>query len=269
MYTAPEADRLTPSPTDSPRSHQIVPGARYTMQPFFQDQLVQNLPQNRFYGGGERAVPQTEGFLSAPRPDDAASQRWLVASLQQGGASCGAASNALEPAPYEGEYPGPLLPYGLRSLTAPGLSYYPDPPYGGWSSGRGPYQRRAPGPPWSPRPGAGGFPEDSESKDKPRAPEDPGKGGAISAWTDTLTPALTPALALNKPDLGLFCKRRRLSPDGSVTPEVKCEDMDSTTTVQGGPYSKGGGPYSKGGGAYSKDGPYRGPQACYSFYTVP
>lgn len=32
MYTAPESDRLTPSPTDSPRSHQIVAGARYAMQ---------------------------------------------------------------------------------------------------------------------------------------------------------------------------------------------------------------------------------------------
>ncbi|KAM9023168.1 eomesodermin homolog isoform 1-T1 [Ara ararauna] len=49
MYTASENDRLTPSPTDSPRSHQIVPGARYSVQPFFQEQFVNNLPPARFY----------------------------------------------------------------------------------------------------------------------------------------------------------------------------------------------------------------------------
>ncbi|XP_068009072.1 eomesodermin homolog isoform X2 [Melanerpes formicivorus] len=51
MYTASENDRLTPSPTDSPRSHQIVPGARYSVQPFFQEQFVNNLPPARFYNG--------------------------------------------------------------------------------------------------------------------------------------------------------------------------------------------------------------------------
>ncbi|CAL8289474.1 unnamed protein product [Merluccius merluccius] len=279
MYTAPEGDRLTPSPTDSLRSHQIVPGARYAMQPFFQDQFVNNLPQNRFYsGGGERAVPQTNGFLSASQPEDAASQRWFVASMQQGSTNGGATPNKLELTPYEAEYPGPLLPYGLKSLsmqTSHALSYYPDSPFSsvaaaGWGpTGRGPFQRKvtAPSLPWSPRPSptaAAGFPEDSESKDKPPAQEDMSEsassgGGLISAWTDTQTPALIP----DKPDSGTYaggCKRRRLSlggttADGHSPTDVKCEDLGPAATIHSSPYSK--------------EGPHRGLPAYYSFYTSP
>ncbi|CAL8248614.1 unnamed protein product [Lota lota] len=284
MYTAPDGDRLTPSPNDSPCSHQIVPGARYAMQPFFQDQFVNNLPPNRFYGGGgggcggERAVPQTNGFLSSSQAEDASSQRWFVASMQQAASNGGVAPNKLELTPYEGEYPGPLHPYGLKSLSMPtsahALSYYPDSPFSGvgaagWSAGRGPYQRKgtAPGLPWSPRPSptaAAGFPEDLEGKDKPHAREDAsekggGGGGLISAWTDTPTPAL----ALDKPDTGAYaagCKRRRLSLEGSTAnghspTEVKCEDLGPATTIHSGPYSK--------------DGPPRVLPAYYSFYTSP
>ncbi len=43
MYTAPESDRLTPSPTDSPRvAQQMSPAPAIAMQPFFQDQFVNN-----------------------------------------------------------------------------------------------------------------------------------------------------------------------------------------------------------------------------------
>ncbi|XP_064025771.1 eomesodermin homolog isoform X2 [Pogoniulus pusillus] len=67
MYTASENDRLTPSPTDSPRSHQIVPGARYSVQPFFQEQFVNNLPPSRFYNGwGSRASYQRKMTTGLP-----------------------------------------------------------------------------------------------------------------------------------------------------------------------------------------------------------
>ncbi|XP_071416278.1 eomesodermin homolog isoform X2 [Pithys albifrons albifrons] len=67
MYTASENDRLTPSPTDSPRSHQIVPGARYSVQPFFQEQFVNNLPPARFYNGwGSRGSYQRKMTAGLP-----------------------------------------------------------------------------------------------------------------------------------------------------------------------------------------------------------
>uniref|UniRef100_A0AAV2MBK2 T-box domain-containing protein n=1 Tax=Knipowitschia caucasica TaxID=637954 RepID=A0AAV2MBK2_KNICA len=174
MYTAQESDRLTPSPTESSRAHQIVPGARYAMQPLFQDQLVHNLPQNRFYNG-ERTVPQTNSLLS-PRTDDGASQRWFVTSVQQGGNSN--SSNKLDLSPYEGEYSS-LLPYGIKSLsmqTSHALSYYSDSPFStmaqSWGS-RVAYQRKvSPSLPWSPRPCApANFSEDSD-KTKPLDEED-------------------------------------------------------------------------------------------------
>ncbi|XP_075601871.1 eomesodermin homolog isoform X2 [Balearica regulorum gibbericeps] len=67
MYTASENDRLTPSPTDSPRSHQIVPGARYSVQPFFQEQFVNSLPPARFYNGwGSRGSYQRKMTTGLP-----------------------------------------------------------------------------------------------------------------------------------------------------------------------------------------------------------
>ncbi|KPP70974.1 eomesodermin-like [Scleropages formosus] len=228
MYTAPENDRLTPSPSDSPRSHQIVPGARYAMQPFFQDQFVNNLPQNRFYNG-ERAVPQTSGLLS-PQADEGAAtaQRWFVGPMQQTG------SGKLDLA-YEGDYStSSLLPYSIKSLPlqAPhGLSYYPDSAFtsmaASWGS-RGTYQRKvATGLPWSPRPSPPGFTEDHvSSKDKPRE-----EGGAVApapAWIDT--PPSLKSLDSSDSIYSMGCKRRRLSPGSSSTensPPIKCEDLSA------------------------------------------
>ncbi|KAJ8385650.1 hypothetical protein AAFF_G00183630 [Aldrovandia affinis] len=227
MYTAPESDRLTPSPTDSPRSHQIVPGARYAMQPFFQDQFVNNLPQNRFYSG-ERAVPQTSGLLSPQGEDPAAAQRWFVTPVQQA-----PGANKLDLCPYEGDYSAGLLPYGIKTLplqSSHPLGYYPDSAFAsmtaaGWGS-RGAYQRKmTTGLPWSPRPSPTGFPEDPlSSKDKIR--EDPG-ALAASAWIET-SPSLK---SLDSSDSGVYsmvCKRRRVSPGSSSTensPTIKCEDL--------------------------------------------
>uniref|UniRef100_A0A668AL90 Eomesodermin homolog b n=2 Tax=Myripristis murdjan TaxID=586833 RepID=A0A668AL90_9TELE len=261
MYTATEHDRLTPSPTDSPRSQQIVPGARYAMQPLFQDQFVNNLPQNRFHNS-ERAVPQTNSLIS-PQTDDLASQRWFVASMQQAG-SAGVAANKLELTPYEGEYSSTLLPYGIKSLsmqTSHALSYYPDCPFttmsAGWGS-RATYQRKVtPSLPWSPRPSpTTGFLEDSD-KDKPQMEEElSGSVGLVSAWTETQPSALT----LEKAEsYSVACKRRRLSLSGPSTEnsptDIKCEDLTSAATNNS---------------SYSKETPStKGMASYYSFYTNP
>ncbi|XP_076006533.1 eomesodermin homolog b [Genypterus blacodes] len=261
MYTASESDRLTPSPTDSPRAHQIVPGARYTMQPLFQEQFVSNLPPNRFYNS-ERAVPQTNSLLS-PQSEDAASQRWFVASMQQGG-NGGNTSGKLDLTPYEGEYSSSLLPYGIKSLsmqTSHALSYYPDSPFttisAGWGS-RATYQRKvAPSLPWSPRPSpTTGFVEESDNE-KPQLEEEiNNSGGLISTWTDTQPSALT----LDKADtFSTSCKRRRLSLNGPSAEEssadIKCEDVASAAGNSS---------------SYSKEAIIsKGMAPYYSFYTNP
>ncbi|RXM28197.1 Eomesodermin [Acipenser ruthenus] len=227
MYTAPESDRLTPSPTDSPRSHQIVPGARYAVQPFFQDQLVNNLPPSRFYNG-ERTVPQTNGIQS-PHTEDLgtpSTQRWFVTPVQQTG------SNKLDLPSYESDYsPSTLLPYSIKSLplqSSHSLGYYPDSAFASMAAGwgtRGTYQRKiTTGLPWSPRPSSSGFPEDHlSSKDKPREETN------ATSWIDT-SPSIK---SLDSSDFGVYstvCKRRRISPSCSSTdnsPTIKCEDTSS------------------------------------------
>ncbi|XP_037746323.1 eomesodermin homolog isoform X1 [Chelonia mydas] len=222
MYTASENDRLTPSPTDSPRSHQIVPGARYSMQPFFQEQFVNNLPPARFYNG-ERTVPQTNGLLSPQQNEEVANppQRWFVTPVQQPG------TNKLDMNSYETEYsPSTLLPYGIKSLplqTSHALGYYPDPTFpsmAGWGS-RGSYQRKmATGLPWTSRTSPPGFSEDHLPKEKV-------KEEISSSWIET-PPSIK---SLDSNDSGVYtsaCKRRRLSPSTSSnenSPTMKCEDM--------------------------------------------
>uniref|UniRef100_A0A3Q2EJ05 Eomesodermin homolog b n=1 Tax=Cyprinodon variegatus TaxID=28743 RepID=A0A3Q2EJ05_CYPVA len=258
MYTATENDRLTPSPTDSPHAHQIVPGTRYTMQPLFQDQFVNNLPQNRFYNC-ERAVPQTSSLLS-PQTEDAASQRWFVTSMQQGGNSSTSGSK-LDLTPYEGEYSSSLLPYGIKSLsmqTTHALSYYPDSPFttmtAGWGS-RAAYQRKVPPSlPWSPRPSpTAGFPEESV-KIKPQIQDEVSSEALISSWTETHMSTLSP----NKADsFSIACKRRRLSLNGPSTQDSpansKCEELAAATIS----------------GPYSKEPPPTKSMAYYPFYTNP
>ncbi|KAM6959043.1 eomesodermin homolog a [Aplochiton taeniatus] len=252
MYTAPENDRLTPSPTDSPRSHQIVPGARYAMQPFFQDQFVNNLPQNRFYTS-ERAVPQTNGLLS-PQGEDAAAaaasaQRWFVTPVQQAG------TNKLDLS-YDNDYSASsLLSYGMKPLPLPtshALSYYPDSAFASMAAGwgtRGTYQRKmTTGLPWSPRPSPPAYSEDPlASKDK--LPEESTTTTASSTWIETAHSLKS----VDSTDSGVYsmvCKRRRMSPGGSSTensPTIKCEDL---TTEE-----------------FNKDNP-KG-MGYYAFYTSP
>lgn len=254
MYTAPESDRLTPSPTDSPRSTQIVPGARYAMQPFFQDQFVNNLPQNRFYAS-ERAVPQTNSLLS-PQSEDAGSaasaQRWFVPpSVQQPGA------NKLDLS-YENDYStSSLLSYGIKPLslqTSHALSYYPDSAFAsmaaaGWGT-RSTYQRKmTTGLPWSPRPSPPAFPEDQlggATKDKLL---EESAAPPASTWIET-SHSLKSVDSSDSGVYSMVCKRRRMSPGGSSTensPTIKCEDL---TTEE-----------------YNKDNP-KG-MGYYAFYTSP
>uniref|UniRef100_A0A8D2IT76 T-box transcription factor TBX21 n=2 Tax=Varanus komodoensis TaxID=61221 RepID=A0A8D2IT76_VARKO len=224
MYTASENDRLTPSPTDSPRSHQIVPGARYSVQPFFQEQFVNNLPPARFYNG-ERTVPQTNGLLSPQQNEEVTNppQRWFVTPVQQPGA------NKLDMNSYETDYsPSTLLPYGIKSLplqTSHALGYYPDPTFSsmaGWGS-RGSYQRKvSTGLPWTSRTSPPGFSEDLISKEKVK--EEMG-----SSWIET-PPSIK---SLDSNDSGVYtgaCKRRRISPSTSSnenSPTMKCEDINA------------------------------------------
>ncbi|XP_030644975.1 eomesodermin homolog a isoform X2 [Chanos chanos] len=261
MYTAPESDRLTPSPTDSPRSHQIVPGARYAMQPFFQDQFVNNLPQNHRFYASERAVPQTNGLLSPQNEDatagSAGAQRWFVSPVQQTGAP-----TKLDLS-YESDYSASgLLPYGIKPLplqTPHALGYYPDSAAfasmaAGWSSSRSSYQRKVTtGLPWSPRPSPPAFADDQITAGKDKLAEEgqsTGPAGGAASWVDT-PHALK---SVDSGDSGVYsmvCKRRRLSPGGSSTdasPTIKCEDLSSSEE-------------------YNKDNP-KG-MGYYAFYTGP
>ncbi|XP_037649633.1 eomesodermin homolog a isoform X3 [Sebastes umbrosus] len=228
MYTAPESDRLTPSPTDSPRSTQIVPGARYAMQPFFQDQFVNNLPQNRFYTS-ERAVPQTNSLLSSQSEDVAAAasaQRWFVPPVQQPG------SNKLDLS-YENDYStSSLLSYGIKPLslqTSHALSYYPDSAFASMAAGwgtRSSYQRKmTTGLPWSPRPSPPAFPEDQLGATKDKLPEE--SAPPASTWIET-SHSLKSVDSTDSGVYSVVCKRRRMSPGGSSTensPTIKCEDL--------------------------------------------
>lgn len=276
MYTAPESERLTPSPTDSPRSTQIVPGARYAMQPFFQDQFVNNLPQNRFYAS-ERAVPQTNSLLS-PQGEDAgaaaaaaaAAQRWFVPPVQQPGA------NKLDLS-YDNDYSaGGLLSYSIKPLslqTSHALGYYPDSAFASMAAGwgaRGSYQRKmTTGLPWSPRPSPPAFPEEppllAAAKDKlpEEGPAPNGPAGPAPAWLETSHSLKSVDSSADSAVYSMVCKRRRLSPGGTAgtggtggtgggsstenSPSIKCEDLTAEE--------------------YNKDNP-KG-LGYYAFYTSP
>uniref|UniRef100_A0A1A8JWW3 Eomesodermin homolog b n=1 Tax=Nothobranchius kuhntae TaxID=321403 RepID=A0A1A8JWW3_NOTKU len=254
IYTAPEPDRLTPSPNDSPRAHQIVPSTRY-MQPLFQDQFVNNLPQNRIYNC-ERTVPQTNSLLSPPS-EDGTSQRWFVTSVQQGGNST-STSNKLDLTHYEGEYSSSLLPYGIKSLsmqTTHALSYYPDSPFttmsAGWGS-RAAYQRKVPPSlPWSPRPSPTAV--FSEESGKVKLTEEVHNDALVSSWTETQPSGQSP----NKADsYSIACKRRRLSHNG---PSTEDSPANSKCDVSAAPIN-----------SFSKEPPLtKGLASFYSFYTNP
>ncbi|KAM9805601.1 eomesodermin homolog b [Syngnathus typhle] len=247
MYTASDNERLTPSPTDSPRAHQIVPGARYNVQPLLGDHhFVSNFPPSRLYdgggggGGGERAVPQSNGLLSA---EDGASQRWFVTTPVQHGTSGHK---------YEGDYCSSLLPYAMKSLSVPppashhhGLSYFPDSPFSHdmhanvWA----PRGAMTPSLPWSPRPG---LTDAHCEKAKAHLENEP--SGAAGSWAEPQPPCL----ALDKSDsyAPACSKRRHLSTKDSAV-DMKGDDAACVSA-----------------GSLSKDAhSSKAMAAYYSFYT--
>nr|XP_056717433.1 T-box brain protein 1 isoform X2 [Euleptes europaea] len=169
IYTGCDMDRLTPSPSDSPRS-QIVPGARYAMAAagsFLQDQFVSNYAKSRGFhhphhhphhpgagggpgvgpggpGGPERGAAHPNGLLSpqqAEEPGAPSPQRWFVAPANNR-LDFAAAASAYDPAGDLAGNAATLLSYaaaGVKALplqaagcTARPLGYYPDP--SGWGA---------------------------------------------------------------------------------------------------------------------------------------
>ncbi len=202
MYTdVSERERLTPSPR-----------TRYTMQPFLQDQFVNNLTPSRLYNA-DRTVAQTNSMLSPPVEDAGAAQRWLVTSVQQTGGS------TLELTAYEGDYSSSLLPYSFKSVplqSAHPLGYYPDAAFTSVTAGWGSYPRKvASGLPWSPRPSPTDLTDDHmPDKDKSR------EGNTFSqttAWTEHTPASLKPLDSVEPSIYSVVCKRRRVSVSGELS----------------------------------------------------
>ncbi|XP_069472437.1 T-box brain protein 1 [Ambystoma mexicanum] len=143
IYTGCDMDRLTPSPSDSPRS-QIVPGARYAMAgSFLQDQFVSNYAKARFHHPAppDRSVPHATGLLSpqgqAEDPSAPSPQRWFVTPTNN---RLDFSASAYDAAAAASDFAGnaaTLLSYaaaGVKALPLPGggcgsrpLGYYSDP----------------------------------------------------------------------------------------------------------------------------------------------
>ncbi|XP_066534451.1 eomesodermin homolog b isoform X2 [Hoplias malabaricus] len=206
MYTAAESERLTPSPTDSPRSQQIVPSGRYTVPTFLQESQFGNLPQNRFYCG-ERTVPQTQSLEESGAP-----HRWLVAQQSK-----------LELNGFDGEYSSGLLPaYTLTPLQgAHSLSYYPDsafaPVHTPWGSKVTYHKKTTSSLPWSPRPSQN--PSVNDVPHGQSAADERLRADEASSWLDSFHKSSDVDPSIYLP----FCKRRRTS-SVENSPAVKCED---------------------------------------------
>ncbi|XP_043930718.1 T-box brain protein 1 [Protopterus annectens] len=148
IYTGCDMDRLTPSPSDSPRS-QIVPGARYAMAgSFLQDQFVSSYAKSRFHPaagtgpGADRSVPHTNGLLSPQQTEEPGApspQRWFVTPANN---RLDFATSAYEAATDFAGNAATLLSYaaaGVKALplqatscTGRPIGYYSDP--SGWGA---------------------------------------------------------------------------------------------------------------------------------------
>ncbi|XP_078539982.1 T-box brain protein 1 [Lissotriton helveticus] len=148
IYTGCDMDRLTPSPSDSPRS-QIVPGARYAMAgSFLQDQFVSNYAKSRFHhpSAPDRSVPHATGLLSpqgqGEDPTAPSPQRWFVTPTNN---RLDFSASAYDAAAAASDFAGnaaTLLSYaaaGVKGLPLPSggcgtrpLGYYSDP--SGWAA---------------------------------------------------------------------------------------------------------------------------------------
>ncbi|KAJ8365090.1 hypothetical protein SKAU_G00139210 [Synaphobranchus kaupii] len=110
LYAPPEADRLTPSPTDG---QQLVPGTCYP-QPYLSDQYMSPLPQSRFYSRERIGVSQ--------QAKDPGGSRWYLPSQQ------GPPSSRLDFNSYDSDFSGNgfYKPFPLQTSTHHPLGYYQD-----------------------------------------------------------------------------------------------------------------------------------------------
>ncbi|XP_066543536.1 T-box brain protein 1b [Amia ocellicauda] len=150
IYTGCDIDRLTPSPSDSPRS-QIVPGARYAMAgSFLQDQFVSSYAKSRFHPGAgagpgaDRSVPHSNSLLSPQPAEDTAAaspQRWFVTPANNRLDFAASAYDAAAAADFAGNAATLLsyaaagvkaLPLATAGCSGRPLGYYTDP--SGWGA---------------------------------------------------------------------------------------------------------------------------------------
>lgn len=137
VYAPPEADRLTPSPTES---QQLIPGTCYPQQ-YLPDQYVSPLPQSRFYSRERMAISQ-----QAKDPSGSPHSRWYLPGQQ------GPPSGRLDFSSYDSDFSssGFYKPFPLQTSAHHALGgYYQDHHFpsgnvsaataassGAWSSGR-------------------------------------------------------------------------------------------------------------------------------------
>ncbi|GCB62194.1 hypothetical protein scyTo_0009477 [Scyliorhinus torazame] len=252
IYTGCEVDRLTPSPSDSPRS-QIVPSSRYAVtQSFLQEQFVNNYAKARFHhagpgagGGGERSVPHSNGLLSPQQAEEPAApspQRWFVTPLQQ------PANNRLDFSAYDTDFAGnAILSYGvgvkalpLQAGTRP-LGYYPDP--SGWGARSPQYSCKSSSVlPWARGASTNSYLEEAAAAAAAAAAEGLGPGSGpgserspLAAAAEDTKPKELPDSAwieapssiksIDSSDSGIYeqAKRRRISADGPPPPAPATE----------------------------------------------
>ncbi|KAK7158383.1 hypothetical protein R3I93_009559 [Phoxinus phoxinus] len=187
MYTLAERERLTPSPTHSTRAQQIVPSARYTMQPFLQDQLNNRLYSSEQTSGGKLELTAYEGDYSS----------------------------SLLPYSFK----------SLPLQSAHSLGYYPEGAFAsvtaGWGS-RGSYPRKVP---WSPRPNPTDEHIIMPDKDKPQ--EDSTASAFAQNWMESSASSLKPSDSVEPSIYSVVCKRRRLSHGESGTGNSPKREEDS------------------------------------------
>ncbi|XP_028332218.1 T-box transcription factor TBX21 [Gouania willdenowi] len=134
LYTAPDPDRLTPSPTEA---QPVLPGS-CCPQGFFSEPFMSPLPQSRFY-----SREQHKDASASPGPPT----RWYLPPQQ------GISSNRLDfPSTYEGDFSGNgfYKSFPLQTPAHHTFSYYQEHPFSsasmtgvsgaGWSTSRPPPQ---------------------------------------------------------------------------------------------------------------------------------
>ncbi|XP_076855327.1 T-box transcription factor TBX21 [Brachyhypopomus gauderio] len=118
LYAPPDADRLTPSPTEG---QPLMSGGCYPHQPYLPEQYMGPLQHSRFYAREPASMAQQGPKEPAAGPHG----RWYLPGQQ------GVPSNRLDFNSFEGDYPANNLykPFPLQTSPHHPLSYYPDGPF--------------------------------------------------------------------------------------------------------------------------------------------